>query len=198
MGVLKIRVTGKENGKPWDEEIGKASNLAVGEVILEKIAPNYEKGNYLQVREKVKKRNRTHKTVETSGDKDKNTVSSLVEIWQIKEIEQQDMEKDQTGIVRKVWHWVATLSNPLDAKKALPGIAAITPDNSVLVIGGVDDNQDWEEGFFAQGRDKTTGGLSADEAPETPKKHVKAKDAPYETEVGKGEPHYPTKLKAVK
>ncbi len=186
MGVLRIVESGKDQqGKPWWQDRGKASNLAVGEAILEKIAGNYEKGCFLQVQEKKDKKNLTHKTVSTDGDKDKATVESVTEIWQRKKSDQTEVDPDNDGFI---WHWVATLKSPLDAKKSMAGIAAITPNNSILVMGGVDDNQDWQEGPQMEGKAKATeGGLNADEAPETPKKV-------------KGEAHYPvkTKLSAVK
>ena len=172
MGVLRIIHSGKDQtGKPWWQDRGKASNHAVGEVIIEKIASNYEKGSFLQVQEKKDKKNLTHKTVNTEGDKDKNTVESITEIWQRKKSDQTDVQPEEDGFI---WHWVATLKSPMDAKKAIAGIAAITPNNSVLVMGGVDDNQDWQEGLTVEGKAKAgIGALNADDAPETKKEKLK-------------------------
>lgn len=187
MGVLRIVHSGKDQtGKPWWQDRGKASNLAVGEAILERIAGNYEKGCFLQVQEKKDKKNLTHKTVSTEGEKDKNVAESLTEIWQRKAPEQAEVDPEMDGVI---WHWVATLKTQLDAKKALPGIASITPNNSELIIGGVDDNGDWQEGISMKGKESSISGkLNADESPETKKP------------TGKSDAHYPvkTKLSAVK
>lgn len=167
MGILRMVVTGtNEKKEPWWQDIGKAANTEVGEVALEKIAKNYAKGNHLQLQEKRDKKNITHCTVEATGNEDKHKDFSKCEIWSKTQSDQINDKEIRGTEFDTTWNLTLTFTNMLDANTALPGVADVTPKNTDLVLGTIDDNQGWHVDKELKGKQKVSvGGTNADQAP---------------------------------
>lgn len=172
MGVLRLVVTGfTEKKKPWWQQIGTAANNAVGEAALERLVKNYPKGTFLQLQEKVNKKNTTHMTLEASGDEDKHKDFSACELWSKLESDQIN-DKDIRGTdFDTTWNKTLSFTNFLDAQTALSGVADVTPKNTILVLGSIDDNGGWHVEKEMKGKASVSAGaVNADEAEEIPAK----------------------------
>lgn len=179
MGVLRMVVTGKdEQGKPWWQGIGAAANNAVGEAALESIAKNYEKGCFLQLQEKVNKKNTVHFTVEATGDEDKHKSAKACEIWNKAISDQANITEAKGTDFDTVWTKALSFNNYLDASTAVKSVAKVTPKNTVLVLGLIDDNGGWKVEEEVPGKSAAViGETNADNAPNSNEGIISEEDA---------------------